>query len=56
MLQSTEELLTTTDLLRTNKRVSNKITPAGQPKIQSNKNSKTGKPNPTHKNQNRKPL
>jgi hypothetical protein len=56
MLQSTEELLTTTDLLRTNKRVSNKITPAGQPKIQSNKNIKAGKPNPTHKNQNRKPL
>jgi hypothetical protein len=56
MLQSTEELLTTTDLLRTNKRVSNKITPAGQPKIQSNKNIKGGKSNPTHKNQNRKPL
>ena len=56
MLQSTEELLTTTDLLRTNKRVSNKITPPGQPKIQSNKNIKSGKPNPTHKNQNRKPL
>ena len=56
MLQSTQELLTTTDLLRTNKRVSNKITPAGQPKIQSNKNTKTGKSNPIHKNQNRKPL
>ena len=56
MLQSTEELLNTTDLLRTNKRISNKIMPAGQPKIQSNKNGKTGKPNPVHKNQNRKPL
>jgi hypothetical protein len=56
MLQSTEELLTTTDLMRTNKRVSNKITPAVQPKIQSNKNSKSGKTNGTHKNQNRKSL
>jgi hypothetical protein len=56
LIQSEEELLTTTDLLRTNKRVSNKITPPGQPKIQSNKNVKTGKPNPIHKNQNRKPL
>ena len=56
MLQSTEELLTTTDLLRTNKRVSNKISPAGPPKIQSNKNTKTGKLNPVRKNINRKPL
>jgi hypothetical protein len=48
MLQSTEELLNTTDLLRTNKRISNKITPAGQPKIQSNK-SKTGKSKPFQK-------
>src|SRR3970282_384137 len=56
LLQSTEELLTTTDLLRTNKRVSNKISPAGPPKIQSNKNIKAGKSNPAHKNQNRKPL
>ncbi len=50
MLQSTEELLNTTDLLRTNKRISNKISPAGQPKIQSNKNLKTGKPKPFQKN------
>lgn len=50
MLQSTEELLNTTDLLRTNKRISNKITPIGQPKIQSNKNLKTGKPKPFQKN------
>jgi hypothetical protein len=50
MLQSTEELLNTTDLLRTNKRISNKISPAGQPKIQSNKNIKTGKPKPFQKN------
>lgn len=52
MLQSTEELLTTTDLLRTNKRISNKIAPAGQPKIQSNKNIKTAKSKPFQKNNN----
>ena len=54
MTQSTEELLNTTDLMRTNKRISNKIIPAGgiKPKI-----TKNGKPNnPIHKNQNRKPL
>jgi hypothetical protein len=56
LTQSSEELLTTTDLLRTNKRVSNKISPLGQPKIQGNKNTKTGKSNSIHKNQNRKPL
>ena len=51
LLQSTEELLNTTDLLRTNKRMSNKITPPGQPKIQSNKNNKgPGKPKPFQKN------
>lgn len=50
LLQSTEELLNTTDLLRTNKRVSNKISPAGQPKIQGNKNNKQGKPKPFQKN------
>jgi hypothetical protein len=49
LLQSSEELLNTTDLLRTNKRVSNKISPAGQPKIQSNKNIKNGKPKPFQK-------
>jgi hypothetical protein len=46
LLQSTE-VLNTTDLLRTNKRVSNKIAPAGPPKIQSNKNTKMG--NQIHK-------
>ncbi|MDI1256746.1 MAG: DUF4290 domain-containing protein [Flavobacterium sp.] len=50
---SEEELLTTTDLMRTNKRTTNKIMPnnGGQkPKIMKN-----GKPNnPMHKNQNRK--
>jgi len=51
MLQSTEELLNTTDLMRTNKRVSNKISVAGPPKIQNNKNVKGQKPNP-HKNNN----
>jgi hypothetical protein len=55
LLQSTEELLNTTDLLRTNKRMSNKITPPGQPKIQSNKNIKgPGKPKPFQKNNNQK--
>ena len=49
LLQSSEELLNTTDLLRTNKRVSNKIGPVGQPKIQSNKNNKNGKPKPFQK-------
>ena len=55
LLQSSEELLNTTDLLRTNKRMSNKITPAGQPKIQSNKNNKgPGKAKPFQKNNNQK--
>ncbi|MEO6174766.1 MAG: DUF4290 domain-containing protein [Flavobacterium circumlabens] len=55
LLQSTEELLNTTDLLRTNKRISNKITPAGPPKIQSNKsNNKGGKPKPFQKNNSQK--
>jgi len=49
LLQSSEELLNTTDLLRTNKRISNKTGPAGQPKIQSNKNNKTGKSKPFQK-------
>jgi hypothetical protein len=55
LLHSTEELLNTTDLMRTNKRVSNKITPAGQPKIQNNKNNnKGGKPKTFQKNNNQK--
>jgi hypothetical protein len=55
LLQSTEELLNTTDLLRTNKRMSNKIAPAGQPKIQSNKSNKgPGKPKPFQKNNSQK--
>lgn len=48
LLQSSEELLNTTDLLRTNKRVSNKIGPAGPIKNQ-NKNNKTGKSKPFQK-------
>lgn len=52
MIQSTEELISTTDLLRTNKRISNKILPVGQPKIQSNKNTKTGKSKTYTKNNN----
>lgn len=41
--QSSESLLKTDDLMRTNKRVSNKINPVGQPKIAPNKNVKKGK-------------
>jgi Domain of unknown function (DUF4290) len=41
LLQSTEELLNTNDLMRTNKRVSNKIVPNGHQKAQNNKNGKT---------------
>jgi hypothetical protein len=52
MNESTEELISTTDLLRTNKRISNKILPVGQPKIQSNKNVKTGKSKTYTKNNN----
>ena len=53
LLQSSEELVNTTDLMRTNKRTSNKILPSNnnggqKPKI--TKNAKT----PVHKNQNRK--
>lgn len=54
LLDSTEELLNTTDLMRTNKRVSNKITPPGQPKIQNNKNAKGSKPKTFQKNNNQK--
>lgn len=50
LLQSSEELLNTTDLLRTNKRTSNKIGSAGQIKNQNNKNNnKTGKQKPFQK-------
>lgn len=52
LIQSSEELINTTDLLRTNKRVSNKISSVGQPKIQSNKNMKPGKPKTFTKNNN----
>ncbi len=37
LMTSTESLLKTDDLMRTNKRISNKIMPAGQPKIAPNK-------------------
>jgi hypothetical protein len=33
MIQSTEELISTSDLIGTNKRISNKILPVGQPKF-----------------------
>jgi hypothetical protein len=52
LLQSSEELINTTDLLRTNKRMSNKISSVGQPKIQSNKNIKSGKQKTFIKNNN----
>jgi hypothetical protein len=52
LTQSTEELLNTTDLMRTNKRVSNKIMPAGQPKIAPNKPMKK-KPFIKNNNQNK---
>ncbi|OYU81983.1 MAG: hypothetical protein CFE23_01385 [Flavobacterium sp. BFFFF1] len=52
LTQSSEELVNTTDLMRTNMRISNKINPAAPPKIKNNKN---GKMNSGHKNnQNRK--
>ena len=54
LTQSTEELLNTNDLMRTNKRVSNKIIPSGAIKPKNSKNGKSN--NPIHKNQNRKPL
>ena len=54
LTQSTEELLNTTDLMRTNKRVSNKIMPPSNQKPKITKNVKSN--NPIHKNQNRKPL
>jgi hypothetical protein len=53
LLESSEELINTSDLLRTNQRSSNKISTTStlKPKIM-----KKGKPgNPVHKNQNRKP-
>jgi hypothetical protein len=53
LIESSEELINTSDLLRTNQRSSNKISSSvtQKPKIM-----KKGKPNvPTHKNQNRKP-
>jgi hypothetical protein len=55
MTQSAEELLATNDLMRTNKRISNKINPAGaaiKPKISNN----TKAPVRNSNNQNRKPL
>jgi hypothetical protein len=54
LTQSSEELLNSNDLMRTNKRMSNKIqTNTNNSKLKIQKN---GKPNPIHKNQNRKPL
>ncbi|WP_348798983.1 DUF4290 domain-containing protein [Flavobacterium adhaerens] len=50
LLQSSEELLNTTDLLRTNKRTSNKTGTTNQNKNQNNKNNKNGKQKPFQKN------
>ncbi len=53
LIQSSEELINTTDLLRTNKRISNKINVGGsQPKIQNKKNQNGKKP--FNKNNNQK--
>lgn len=54
LLESSEELLNTTDLMRTNQRMSNKIVSGGpqKPKIMKKGGSKPN--NPNHKNQNRK--
>ncbi len=49
LIGSQEILLNTTDLLRTNKRVSNKIAVVTAPKIQGNKNNKLVKTNQGHK-------
>ena len=51
LIQSSEELVNTTDLMRTNKRTSNKIIPASQQKQKLIKNGKMNKNN----NNNRKP-
>ena len=53
LLDSSEELINTSDLLRTNQRISNKISATN---LQKPKITKKGKPNnQVHKNQNRKP-
>ncbi|KQB44521.1 DUF4290 domain containing protein [Flavobacterium daejeonense] len=56
LLQSSEELINTTDLLRTNKRMSNKVSSQGQSnKNQNNKNNKgQGKQKSFQKNNNQK--
>ena len=55
LIQSDEELLNTTDLLRTNKRMSNKINTGIQPKIQTNKKNQNGKKTyPKNNNNNQK--
>ncbi|PBJ13698.1 DUF4290 domain-containing protein [Flavobacterium sp. ACN6] len=56
LLHSTEELLNTTDLMRTNKRMSNKTAVVGQPKIQNNNknNNKGGQKKTFQKNNNQK--
>ncbi|HEX9979829.1 MAG TPA: DUF4290 domain-containing protein [Flavobacterium sp.] len=51
LMQSSEELLNSTDLMRTNKRISNKIIPSVPQKPKLQKNGKQN--NPAHKNNNR---
>ena len=53
LLNSSEELINTNDLLRTNQRISNKISTSNSQKPKIMKKGKTN--NPTHKNQIRKP-
>ena len=52
LIQSSEELLNTSDIMRTNKRMSNKISATAPPKIQSNKIIKNGPKKPFQKNNN----
>jgi hypothetical protein len=55
LTQSSEELLNTTDLMRTNKRVSNKINAGQQPSGNNNQKNKNGKgKKPFQKNSNQK--
>ncbi len=52
LTQSSEELLNTSDIMRTNNRMSNKISANTPPRIQSNKNIKNGPKKPFQKNNN----
>jgi hypothetical protein len=56
LIGSEEALLNTTDLLRTNKRSSNKTSVSSNPKIQGHKNNKPIKTNQGHKKPMRKTI